>query len=201
MKVELKLHTVTNELLPGLPESAIGGSYKTKILKPLAEVTKEDVLDALPPSFIGGTKSIEKLCYQIRDNLFAQITQLFDDDSSITNRAALSTEKSNSTETVMGQHPRQLVAQYIQECLQQYIDHNCIPPDIGQPYPQNCDSENNNTGIINIETTSLPLPEKQQDHQQRFVIPSTGNITIPRPMEHNTVSSTNEVGTNPPTCL
>ena len=38
------------ELVPGLPESK-GGSYKTKILKPMADVTEDDILDNLPPSF------------------------------------------------------------------------------------------------------------------------------------------------------
>ena len=215
-----KLNDPTKELLPGLPESAIGGSYKTKILKPLVEVTKEDVLDALPPSFMGGTKSMETLCYQIRDNLFAQITQLFDTDDITTTLGDNS--PNNSTGTEQEQQPlppRLLVAQYIQECLQQYINHNCIPPEIGQPYPDssyinstiNSSSNNNNN---NSNTTSLSLPEKdtaQSPVPDRFVIPRTGNITIPRPMEqdtevtntvdHNktsTVVSTNEVGTNLP---
>lgn len=40
------------EHIDGLPESC-GGTFKTKILLPLSEVTKDDVLDALPPSFKG----------------------------------------------------------------------------------------------------------------------------------------------------
>ena len=40
------------EHIQGLPESC-GGTFKTKILLPLSEVTKDDVLDALPPTFKG----------------------------------------------------------------------------------------------------------------------------------------------------
>jgi hypothetical protein len=43
-------------VLPPLAESR-GGSYKTKILKPLAEVTADDVTLALPPCFVGGRKT------------------------------------------------------------------------------------------------------------------------------------------------
>lgn len=38
--------------IEGLPESS-GGTFKTKILLPMSEVTKDDVLDALPPAFEG----------------------------------------------------------------------------------------------------------------------------------------------------
>ena len=212
-----KLNNNAKELLPGLPESGIGGSYKTKILKPLMEVTKEDVLDALPPSFLGGTKSIEKLCYQIRDNLLAQITQLFDDNAITVeenNRNTAGTATSTSgAPVVVGQQQRHLVAQYIQECLQQYIDHDCTPPEIGQPYPDsnNSISINDNTGILQVETTSLP--QTQEEPPPQFAIPSAGNITIPRPMDDDATTfsvnsidnkntspalSTNEVGTDPP---
>ena len=40
------------EHISGLPESC-GGTFKTKILLPLSEVTEEDVFDALPPAFKG----------------------------------------------------------------------------------------------------------------------------------------------------
>lgn len=108
------------ELIPGLPESqsSSGGNYKTKILKPMAEVTNDDVLDALPPAFIGGKRTIEKLCINARDVMLAQITQLFggdEDDNTVPDRRAM--------------------AEYLQLCLQQYIDNNCIPPELGQPIP------------------------------------------------------------------
>ncbi|CAB9520032.1 expressed unknown protein [Seminavis robusta] len=63
------------ELIAGLPESC-GGNYKTKVLKPMVEVTKEDVLEALPPAFPGGKRSMENLFMQARDVMLGQITQL-----------------------------------------------------------------------------------------------------------------------------
>ena len=109
----------STELIPGLPDSqsSSGGNYKTKILKPMAEVTNDDVLDALPPAFIGGKRTIEKLCINARDVMLTQITQLFgdEDDNTVPDRRAM--------------------AEYLQLCLQQYIDNNCIPPELGQPIP------------------------------------------------------------------
>ena len=49
----------STELVPGLNESKNGGSYKTKILKPMADVTDDDILDALPPAFEGGRRTME----------------------------------------------------------------------------------------------------------------------------------------------
>merc|ERR1719232_2324488 len=63
------------QLMHGIKESK-GGSYKTKILLPMNEVTKDDVLDALPPTFLGGKKTMENLCYRIRDVVFGQISQV-----------------------------------------------------------------------------------------------------------------------------
>lgn len=108
------------ELLPGLPESK-GGSYKTKVLKPMSSVTKQDVLEALPPEFPGGLRSLEKLCIQARDIMLGQITQLFDDDDV---------------------HGRQLMAEYLQKSLQEYIDRKCVPPEWGEPFGSTLKDEN-----------------------------------------------------------
>lgn len=105
------------ELLPGLPESQ-GGSYKTKILKPLSQVTQEDVLEALPPAFPGGKRSMERLCLNARDVMLVQITQLFGDDPD---------------SDVEG---RRLMAEYLKQSLQDYIDRGCVPPEWGQPFPE-----------------------------------------------------------------
>jgi hypothetical protein len=105
------------ELLPGLKESA-GGSYKTKVLLPLSEVTKQDVMEALPPSFPGGLRTTEKLCLSARDVMLAKIVQLFgdeDDESSVDSR--------------------RLMARYLQSSLQEYIDRGCIAPQWGEPFP------------------------------------------------------------------
>lgn len=106
----------SEELVPGLPESKDGGSYKTKILKPMAEVTKDDVLDSLPSQFKGGRRTMEKLCIGARDVMLAQITQLFgeENDSTVGDRKAM--------------------AEYLQLCLQQYIDNGCQPPTLGEPF-------------------------------------------------------------------
>lgn len=105
------------ELLPGLPESK-GGSYKTKVLKPMAEVKKQDVLEALPPAFPGGLRSMEKLCLQARDIMLGQITQLFDDAD------------------VEG---RGLMAEYLQQSLQTYIERGCQPREWGKPFDDDVD--------------------------------------------------------------
>jgi hypothetical protein len=107
----------TEELIPGLPESQNGGSYKTKILKPMADVTQDDVLEALPPAFEGGTRTMEKLCIAARDIMLAQITQLFgeEQDSTVPDRKAM--------------------AEYLQGCLQDYIERNCKPPELGEAFP------------------------------------------------------------------
>ena len=102
----------TSELLPGLPESQ-GGSYKTKVLKPMSAVTKEDVLESLPPVFPGGLRSVEKLCLQARDVMLAQITQLFGE------------------EDLEG---RRLMAEYLQTSLRDYMQRGCTPPEWGEAF-------------------------------------------------------------------
>lgn len=103
---------VTKELLPGLAESK-GGQYKTKVLKPMSEVTQEDVLEALPPEFPGGLRSTEKLCLQARDVMLAQITQLMGEGDL---------------------EGRRLMAAYLQSCLNEYVERNCVAPEYGEPF-------------------------------------------------------------------
>ena len=81
-------------------------TLKTKILMPMTEVTKEDVLDALPPPF--GRRTLKMLHEQARDVMLGQITQLMDDDD------------------VDG---RKLMAEYLQECLREYVERGCQPPE------------------------------------------------------------------------
>jgi hypothetical protein len=123
-----------NELLVGLPESK-GGNYKTKVLKPLSQVVKEDVLEALPPAFTGGLRSVEKLCLQARDVMLGQITQLFPEDD------------------VEG---RRLMVEYLQESLQQYIDRDCVPPEWGEAFPAKVADATNQSVIDNTETDTQP---------------------------------------------
>eukprot|EP00980_Cylindrotheca_fusiformis_P031522 scaffold26496_cov113-Cylindrotheca_fusiformis.AAC.5 len=147
------------ELVPGLSESRSGGSYKTKILKPMAEVTQDDVLEALPPAFEGGTRTLEKLCTGARDVMLAQITQLFgeEDDNSVPDRKAM--------------------AEYLQLCLQQYIDQNCKPPELGEPFPS-----------LQQEGTAMEKDKDAQTKTDKSETTSTkvsgnGNLVIRRVVE------------------
>lgn len=140
-------------LLEGLPESA-GGSYKTKVLKPMAEVTQEDILDALPPAFAGGRRTMERLCLQARDVMLGQITQLFGDDAT----------------DVEG---RKLMAEYLQQSLRDYIDAGCQPPNWGEDFPtEEKKSEENNPGVES---------EGVADSLSTFA--PTGNIVLQRPTD------------------
>lgn len=139
-----------SELMEGLPESA-GGSFKTKILMPLADVTKDDVLDALPPGFPGGRKTMERLCLQARDVMLGQITQLFGD------------------EDVKG---RNLMAQYLQQSLQDYMDSDCQPPEWGEAFDK----------VKESISTKEPVAANGDVHlASKFQ--SEGNIVLKRPVE------------------
>lgn len=104
-------------LIPDLEESRVGGSFKTRILKPLAEVTLDDILDALPPNFEGGRRTIESICLKARDMMFAQIGQLVGSD--------------DTSDNVNG---RRLVSEYLKACLVEYEERGFIPPEWGEQY-------------------------------------------------------------------
>lgn len=99
---------MTEELIEGLPQSKSGGVFKTKVLMPMSEVTNDDVLDALPPAFTGGRRSMLKLYLQARDVMLAQVTQMMEEND------------------VEG---KQLIANYLIASLQEYIIRGCVPPD------------------------------------------------------------------------
>jgi hypothetical protein len=129
-------------LLPGLPQSN-GGNFKTKILMPMANVTKDDVLDALPPQFMGGRRSIPKLALQARDVMLGQITQLFDDQES-----------------------RKLMAEYLQQQLQQFVNRDCEDPVWGQEYEPSATTTSR--GSLEDATTQLSLGESTMSSGQEF---------------------------------
>mmetsp|Transcript_32647 Transcript_32647/g.68657 ORF Transcript_32647/g.68657 Transcript_32647/m.68657 type:complete len:263 (-) Transcript_32647:1291-2079(-) len=104
-------------LLPNLEESRIGGSFKTRILKPLSDVTLDDVLDALPPSFEGGRRTTESMCLKARDMTFAQIGQLVGND-----------------DTRDSKEGRRLVAEYLKVCLDEYVERGCVAPEWGESF-------------------------------------------------------------------
>jgi len=123
---EEEIPSFPKPLLPNLEESRIGGNYKTRILKPLSDVTQDDVLDALPPSFTGGRRTVESICIKARDMIFAQIGQLVgngDDDITITD------DGKDSSSSVKG---RKLVAEYLKVCLEEYVERGCVPPEWGE---------------------------------------------------------------------
>ncbi|KAL3807139.1 hypothetical protein ACHAXA_010190 [Cyclostephanos tholiformis] len=93
-----------------------GGSFKTRILMPLSDVTLEDVLDALPPPHSkGGRRTMESLCLKARDMTFARIGQLVGNDDTI-DRGDM----------------RRVVAEYLRDCLDEYIARGCKAPEWGQ---------------------------------------------------------------------
>eukprot|EP00536_Pseudo-nitzschia_multiseries_P015049 jgi/Psemu1/158337/gw1.813.22.1 len=121
------------ELLKGLPESN-GGSYKTKILKPMADVTDDDVLDNLPPAFAGGRRTMERVCTYARDVMIAQITQLFGEGGSNSNNSNNNSNNTAEEADDSAQKDRIAMARFLQACLQDYIDGGCKPPPLGEPF-------------------------------------------------------------------
>jgi hypothetical protein len=172
-----KIQGVVAELMAGLPESA-GGCYKTKVLKPMNEVTKDDVLEALPPVFTGGQRSMERLCLRTRDVMLGQITQLFGDDEDLAGR--------------------KLMAEYLQQSLQDYIDRDCRPPEWGEAFAA-APAVDHDTEEEKHEQVppSFPLKEETEEGTKApedassssqapslfHVIAKRGNIVMQRPLD------------------
>jgi hypothetical protein len=112
-------------LLPGLQESQ-GGSYRTKILKPMVDVTEMDVHESLPPMFVGGLRTPSRLAISARDALFGLIAQLTPISSS---------SMSQNTNVNQALEERRAVVECLRQSLQEYLDHDCVPPPAGEPYP------------------------------------------------------------------
>ena len=139
------------QLIPGLPESQskvgskTGSNYKTKILKPMKDVTELDIKECLPPSFIGGLRTMERLCLNARDIMISQITQLFGPTIKASNGGSTSIsagsfakKEQEEEDDPAAVNDRKLMAQYLQQCLQDYIDNGCLPPEFGKPFPLVC---------------------------------------------------------------
>ena len=137
--------TAPTLMIPGLPESVPGGSYQTKILRPMANVTDQDVLEALPPTFEGGLRTAERMAVQARDVMLAQITQLLGDtaeqqqpDTDSTNFSLTSTKTTTPAQEQKAQRilqDKRTMALYLQQALQDYLDRDCVAPDYGEPFP------------------------------------------------------------------
>ena len=158
----------SSELIPGLPESGSGGNYKTKILMPLAEVSKDDVLDALPPQFEGGRRTMESLCLRARDVMLSQISQIMGD------------------EDVEG---KRLMAEYLETCLKDYKERNCVAPEIGEPFPP-------------LPTTSDDDAKKGESHAPRGGgISTKGNFVIRRRRDDDDCGSLASTSNSKPSAL
>ena len=93
---------------------------------------------------------MERLGLRARDVTLAQITQLFDDRES-----------------------RKLMAEYLRQSLQEYIDRDCEAPEYGQPFPELLSTNS-------VEANQLRTGEDLQALQQ-----ATGNIVIRRVMDQD----------------
>ena len=128
------------------------GSFKTTILKPMVEITKDDVLDALPPDkFIGGRKTVERECLFLRDMMLNHIEKLYPNDK----------------------QGKILMANYLKATLQEYIDLDCIAPEFGQPFPaakpQSVIAENDGKNFV----ISRPIEQQKQQDTNRVTLSQT----------------------------
>ncbi|GKY95932.1 hypothetical protein MPSEU_000553800 [Mayamaea pseudoterrestris] len=148
-------------------------SYKTKILKPLAQVTQDDVLDALPPVFKGGRKSFRRQALQLRDATLAQLHQSSDDVTS-----------------------KKLLAQYLMTSLQQYLDRDCSLPAWGEEYDDvtKADME----GVVAVESTDAADAATASDvattkQEEGTAASSTENVVMKRPVDDKFIMSQSTV--------
>jgi hypothetical protein len=146
------------ELVPGLPESCDGGNYKTKILKPMKDVTRDDILDALSPAFKGGRRTMETLCLYARDVMLAQITQLFGEE-----------QDSDSD--------RRAMAEYLRQCLDDYIANGCRAPEQGVEFQMASTDVSRDSEDVDVVND---VAGEKNESPAKVVFPTTGNIVIKR---------------------
>eukprot|EP00814_Leptocylindrus_danicus_P016839 CAMPEP_0116017954 /NCGR_PEP_ID=MMETSP0321-20121206/8362_1 /TAXON_ID=163516 /ORGANISM="Leptocylindrus danicus var. danicus, Strain B650" /LENGTH=365 /DNA_ID=CAMNT_0003488259 /DNA_START=129 /DNA_END=1223 /DNA_ORIENTATION=+ len=189
-------NTEIKPLIPGLTESA-GGSYKTNILKPLAEVVQDDVLDALPPE-LGGRRDPVKLAYQVRDEMFGKMQQTAQDEEGL-----------------------KILADFLTASLREYVANGCVAPELGMPFEnakttaeetKNNDGNeiltNGNTAIADAaDDSSAPHPlrlEGNNDHVNApkpavVVVDQTngkGNFVFTRVVDSDEKKDNKEIGTD-----
>jgi hypothetical protein len=129
------------QYIDGVPESC-GGTFKTKILMPLSEVTLDDVLDALPPGFKGGRKTWESTCLHLRDFTLGRIG---------------GTVGIGSTDIEIGD--RKMLAEYLIACLGDYVNNGCVAPGLGLPFPEQVSVSSTNVSDDNNATLSTESVE------------------------------------------
>jgi hypothetical protein len=112
------------EWIPGLPQSVIdGGHFQTRIFLPMSQVTMEHVLDVLPPAFKGGRKTRERDYIQVRNQMFLQIEQTMGSNNNIRGDTVISDQDKHKMK-----EGKVLMAKYLIQCLNEYIDNDCTPP-------------------------------------------------------------------------
>ena len=162
-------------LIPDLIESQIGGNFKTRILKPLSDVTQEDVLDSLPPNFTGGRKTTESICLKARDMMFAQIGQLVGDD-----------------DTTDSKNGKKLVAEYLKACLDEYTERDCQAPEWGSPFipldsgkKTEDDTEQQQTDMSSVgdKVDNMNIDDNNSTTTANKKWAETGNIVYRRPLD------------------
>jgi hypothetical protein len=183
------LETVVVICFPSVESNLVSNgttNFKTKILVPMAQVTLDDVLDALPPNFEGGRQTLERTLQRSRDVMLAQIEQLYEPDDL---------------------EGRRLMAQYLRQSLDEYVSRNCTLPS------EQDDEEGSKTVIGTVNTVTVPLNAleiKDSEMTKKEVIQAiptitladtkatsetkaaatgTGNFIIRRPVEDNSTSS------------
>eukprot|EP00550_Attheya_septentrionalis_P010517 CAMPEP_0198304596 /NCGR_PEP_ID=MMETSP1449-20131203/57484_1 /TAXON_ID=420275 /ORGANISM="Attheya septentrionalis, Strain CCMP2084" /LENGTH=309 /DNA_ID=CAMNT_0044007123 /DNA_START=2699 /DNA_END=3628 /DNA_ORIENTATION=+ len=168
-------------------------NFKTKILVPMAQVTLDDVLDALPPNFEGGRQTLERTLQRSRDVMLAQIEQLYEPDDL---------------------EGRRLMVQYLRQSLDEYVSRNCTLPS------EQDDEEAKTDAIGTANTAPVPsnaLENKDSDLTKKEAIQAmptvtladtkatsetkaatgTGNFIIRRPVEDNSSNRTQVIEKKP----
>lgn len=179
----LKGSNSIKELVPGVKESGTGGSFKTKVLLPLSEVTKDDVLDALPPGFNGGRKTWENTCLSLRDLVIGRIGGLVgigDEDAEI--------------------EDRRLLAEYLRQSLTDYLDRNCKAPELGMPFEDiTCQEKIEKEHVGDVEGASSETMKKTNQVATGTIVKGTmsggGNFVFRRAASNrDTLGGENTLG-------
>merc|ERR1719223_1739238 len=134
---------------------------------PLADVTKDDVLDALPPGFEGGRKTWERTCLAARDIVLGRIGGLV-----------------GSGDTDIEVEERRTLAEYLRRSLDDYLNAECIAPELGMPFP---------TG-----DTNSSLPGTGTNHNVvKGAMEGNGNFVIRRGDDEMDTAGKSNVATTP----
>ena len=153
----------TEELIPGVQESgAAGGTFKTKILMPMSEVTRDDVLDALPPEFEGGRRTMERICLRARDATLSQIAQVMNE------------------EDIEG---KKLMAEYLMGCLKDYVDGGCKAPPPGEAFPPRAGDDGKGEGVGGVDADRSEDATSNAEKGPALGIVGSGNLILRRPLD------------------